>query len=81
MTGSQGVRSWGCRPTRGSGLWDAVSFDTELYTLLSWNPGANSNHGIYTVRQDATHVGFGGYQTNFGGKLKEGYATYSTTLP
>jgi len=37
--------------------------------------------GIYTVRQDATHVGFGGYQTNFGGKLQEGYATYSTTLP
>ena len=50
-------------------------------TLLSWNPGANSNHGIYTVRQDATHVGFGGYQTHFGGKLQEGYATYSTTLP
>jgi trimeric autotransporter adhesin len=50
-------------------------------TLLSWNPGANSNHGIYTVRQDATHVGFGGYQTHFGGKLQAGYATYSTTLP
>jgi hypothetical protein len=50
-------------------------------TLLSWNPGANSNHGIYTVRQDATHVGFGGYQTHFGGNLQAGYATYSTTLP
>ena len=55
--------------------------DVATNTLLSWNPGANSNHGIYTVRQDATHVGFGGYQTNFGGKLQEGYATYSTTLP
>ena len=50
-------------------------------TVLSWNPGANSNHGIYTVRQDATHVGFGGYQTRFGGRLQEGYATYSSTLP
>jgi hypothetical protein len=50
-------------------------------TVLSWNPGANSNHGIYTVRQDATHVGFGGYQTKFGGKVQEGYATYSSTLP
>jgi hypothetical protein len=55
--------------------------DVATNTLLSWNPGANSNHGIYTVRQDATHVGFGGYQTNFGGKVQEGYATYSTTLP
>jgi hypothetical protein len=49
--------------------------------VLSWNPGANSNHGIYTVRQDATHVGFGGYQTHFGGRVQEGYATYSSTLP
>jgi trimeric autotransporter adhesin len=55
--------------------------DVATNTVLAWNPGANSNHGIYTVRQDATHVGFGGYQTNFGGKLQEGYATYSTTLP
>ncbi|HUZ84905.1 MAG TPA: hypothetical protein VMU66_09430 [Gaiellales bacterium] len=50
-------------------------------TLLAWNPGANSNHGIYTVGQDATHVGFGGYQTKFGGRLQGGYATYSSTLP
>jgi trimeric autotransporter adhesin len=50
-------------------------------TVLSWNPGANSNHGIYTVRQDATHVGFGGYQTRFGGRQQEGYAAYSSTLP
>jgi hypothetical protein len=55
--------------------------DVATNTLLSWNPGANSNHGIYTVRQDATHVGFGGYQTHFGGILQAGYATYSTTLP
>jgi hypothetical protein len=50
-------------------------------SVLPWNPGANSNHGIYTVKQDATHVGFGGYQTRFGGRLQEGYATYSSTLP
>ena len=50
-------------------------------TVLAWNPGANSNHGIYTVRQDATHVGFGGYQTRFGGRQQEGYAVYSKTLP
>jgi len=55
--------------------------DVVANTVLSWNPGANSNHGIYTVRQDATHVGFGGYQTHFGGRLQEGYATYSSTLP
>ena len=50
-------------------------------TLLAWNPGANSNHGIYTIRQDSTHVGFGGYQTHFGGRQQQGYASYSTTLP
>ncbi|HEX3332069.1 MAG TPA: hypothetical protein VHS27_19250 [Gaiellales bacterium] len=50
-------------------------------TVLGWNPGANSNHGIYTVRQDGTHVGFGGYQTRFGGRQQEGYAVYSKTLP
>lgn len=50
-------------------------------TLLQWNPGANSNHGIYTVSQDATHVGFGGYQTHFGGRQQAGYASYSATLP
>jgi len=55
--------------------------DVATNTVLSWNPGANSNHGIYTVRQDATHVGFGGYQTQFGGRLQEGYAAYSSTLP
>jgi hypothetical protein len=55
--------------------------DVATNTVLAWNPGANSNHGIYTVRQDATHVGFGGYQTRFGGRLQEGYATYSSTLP
>ena len=55
--------------------------DVATNTVLSWNPGANSNHGIYTVRQDATHVGFGGYQTRFGGKQQEGYAAYSSTLP
>ena len=50
-------------------------------TLLAWNPGANSNHGIYTIRQDTTHVGFGGYQTHFAGRQQQGYASYSTTLP
>lgn len=49
--------------------------------VLAWNPGADSNHGIYTARQDATHVSFGGYQTHFGGKNQAGYASYSTTLP
>lgn len=55
--------------------------DATTNTLLAWNPGADSNHGIFTVRHDSTHVGFGGYQTMFGGRQQEGYATYSTTLP
>ena len=50
-------------------------------TLLAWNPGANSDNGIYTIRQDTTHVGFGGYQTHFAGRQQQGYASYSTTLP
>ena len=50
-------------------------------TVLTWNPGANSNHGIYTVTEDATSVGFGGYQTRFGGRNQAGYAQYSSTLP
>lgn len=49
--------------------------------VLAWNPGADSNHGIYTARQDATHVSFGGYQTHFGGRNQAGYASYSKTLP
>jgi hypothetical protein len=55
--------------------------DIATNTLLPWNPGANSNHGIYTISQDATHVGFGGYQDHFAGKQQQGYAAYSTTLP
>lgn len=47
-------------------------------TLLPWNPGANSNHGIYTIRQDAATVGFGGYQTTVAGKPQAGYAAYAT---
>lgn len=50
-------------------------------TLLGWNPGANSNHGIYTVAADPSNVGFGGYQTKLGGVLQMGYGTYSATLP
>ena len=55
--------------------------DVATNTVLTWNPGANSNHGIYTVTEDATSVGFGGYQTHFGGKDQAGYAQYSSTLP
>ena len=46
-------------------------------TLLPWNPGANSSDGIYTIRADATHVGFGGFQTHFAGHQQQGYASYS----
>ncbi len=55
--------------------------DIATNTLLPWNPGVDSNHGIYTVTQDATTVGFGGYQTKAGGKQAQGYFTYSSTLP
>jgi hypothetical protein len=55
--------------------------DVSTNTLLTWNPGANSNHGVYTVSEDTTHVGFGGYFTTFGGRQQAGYSTYSTTLP
>jgi hypothetical protein len=49
--------------------------------LLTWNPGADSNHGVYTVSSDATTVGFGGYFLKVGGVAQEGYAAYSSTLP
>jgi hypothetical protein len=49
--------------------------------LLTWNPGANSNHGVYTVSSGGGTVGFGGYFTKFGGKAQASYAAYSSTLP
>jgi hypothetical protein len=49
--------------------------------LLAWNPDANSNHGVYTVSNGGTTVGFGGYFTRIGGTAQESYAAYSTTLP
>jgi hypothetical protein len=50
-------------------------------TVETWNPGANSNHGIYTVSEDPTHVGMGGYQTTVAGRNQAGYASWSSTLP
>jgi hypothetical protein len=55
--------------------------DLATNTVETWNPGANSNHGIYTVSEDPTHVGFGGYQTTVAGHPQGGYASWSSTLP
>jgi hypothetical protein len=46
-------------------------------TALSWNPGANSVHGVYTVQADSTHVAAGGFFTKLGGRVQAFFGQFS----
>jgi hypothetical protein len=54
-----------------------AAFDTRDNKLLSWNPDANSAHGVFVVAHSRRRVAFGGFFTHFGGRVQEGIAVYS----
>ena len=67
-----------CTPTNSATRHHVAAVDATTGALLPWNPGANSNHGVYTVTADrsSTSVGFGGYFTTFGGTYHQGIAKF-----
>ena len=74
----------GCKPNAlatCSTRHHVAAADVTTNQLLTWNPDANSDHGVYTVSNGGTTVGFGGFFTKFGGKAQASYAAYSSTLP
>jgi hypothetical protein len=59
-----------------------AAFGTRRNTLLSWDPSANSAHGVFVVSHSRRVVAFGGFFTRFGGRAQEGIAIYrSGSLP
>ena len=42
----------------------------------SWNPGANSVHGLLAIAGSAHAVAFGGYFTRIGATNRQGVALY-----
>jgi hypothetical protein len=59
-----------------------AAFDTSSNTLLPWNPGANSDHGLLAIANGGSRVGFGGYFTRMGGTNQQGFSLYqSSHLP
>ena len=80
------VAGAGCQPStvssRCSTRHHIGAADTRTNRLLSWNPGANSAHGVYTARGSSGGVGFGGYFSRFGGRAQQGFASYrASQLP
>jgi hypothetical protein len=53
-----------------------AAFGTSGDSLLPWNPGANSNHGILVISNSNGRVAFGGYFTRMGGVDQQGIALY-----
>jgi len=59
-----------------------AAFDTRHNKLLSWNPDANSPHGVFVVTHSRRLVAFGGFFTRFGGHAQQGIAVYTrSSLP
>jgi hypothetical protein len=54
-----------------------AAFDSRDNKLLSWNPDANSAHGVFVVAHSRRRVAFGGFFTRFGGRAQQGIAVYS----
>ncbi|HEY2824386.1 MAG TPA: hypothetical protein VGI83_02475 [Gemmatimonadales bacterium] len=54
-----------------------AAFDTRDNKLLSWNPDANSPHGVFVVTHSHRRVAFGGFFTHFGGRPQQGIAVYT----
>jgi len=72
-----------CTSTNSATRHHVAAVNATTGDVLAWNPGANSNHGVYTITADpnSASVGFGGYFTTFGGTNQQGIAKYSTNLP
>jgi hypothetical protein len=45
--------------------------------LDSWDPRANSNHGVFAVATDPTHVAIGGTFTRVNSLLQQGFAEFA----
>ncbi len=59
-----------------------AAFDTADNTLLPWDPGANSDHGLLVIANGPPGAGFGGYFTRMGGTDQQGFSFYrSARLP
>jgi hypothetical protein len=59
-----------------------AAVDATTGALLSWNPGANSSHGLWGMRASSTYLGVGGDFTRIGGVQQEGFAGFpSSRLP
>jgi hypothetical protein len=56
-----------------------AAFDTADNTILPWNPGANSDHGLLAIANGGTRVGFGGYFTRMGGTNQQGFSLYQAS--
>ncbi|HEY3766743.1 MAG TPA: hypothetical protein VGL44_16385 [Gaiellales bacterium] len=56
-----------------------AAFDTSTNTLLAWNPGANSDHGLLAITNGGARVGFGGYFTRMAGTNQQGIALYQAS--
>jgi hypothetical protein len=54
-----------------------AAFDTRDNKLLSWNPDANSIHGVFVVTHSRKRVAFGGFFTHFGGRAQQGIAVFT----
>jgi hypothetical protein len=49
--------------------------------IQSWNPSANSAHGLLAIASGKDVVAFGGYFTRIGGMNRQGIALYHTLPP
>jgi hypothetical protein len=73
------VAGAGCQPTNLDPCairHHVAAIDTATNTLRSWNPGANSNHGLLVIQATAKRAAFGGYMTRMGGIDQQGLAVY-----
>jgi hypothetical protein len=74
------VAGAGCRPSHLEACatrHHVAAIDTASGTLLDWNPGANSTHGLLVIARAPRRVAFGGYMTKMGGIDQEGLAVYN----
>jgi hypothetical protein len=70
---------FGCTPTalgNCSTRHHVAAFNATTGQLLSWNPSADSVHGLLAIGADPTSVGFGGYFMKMGGVATQGIALY-----
>jgi hypothetical protein len=73
------VAGAGCQPTNLDPCvirHHVAAIDTATSALRSWNPGANSSHGLLVIRATAKRAAFGGYMTRMGGIDQQGLAVY-----